>query len=144
MGSSLYADEDRQIILDRLAQGQSLISICKIEGMPNRLTVQRWQNEDTDFDVAVMRAREDGFVLRADQAIIDAKTAEDAAKGRLAFDAERWYLGKLSNAFSDDKTRKHEHSGPDGAPIRHMLVEFRDGDSHRQLTDMGQITIQAE
>jgi hypothetical protein len=36
-------------------------------------------------------------------------TAEDAAKGRLSFDAHRWYLGKLSNAFSDDKAQKHEH-----------------------------------
>jgi hypothetical protein len=28
----------------------------------------------------------------------------------VAFDAERWYLGKLSNAFSDNKAQKHEHT----------------------------------
>ena len=38
--------------------------------------------------------------------VASAKIAEDAGKGRLAFDAERWYLGKLSNAFSDDKKRE--------------------------------------
>ena len=76
--------------------------------MPNRSTVQRWQNEDQDFDAAVTRAREDGFHYLAEQARIRALTAEDAARGRLAFDADRWYLGKLSNAFSDNKAQKHE------------------------------------
>jgi len=105
----------RQTILDELEKGRSLLSICKDEGMPNRSTVQRWQNEDPEFDAAVTRAREDGFHWLAEQARLRAQTAEDAAKGRLAFDADRWYLGKLSNAFSDKQ--KHEHSGPEGKPI---------------------------
>jgi hypothetical protein len=78
-------------------------SSSTIQGMPNRSTVQRWQNEDDEFDAAVTHAREEGFHYLAEQARISAHTAEDAAKGRLAFDADRWYLGKLSNAFSDNK-----------------------------------------
>jgi hypothetical protein len=101
-------DEVRERILNELEKGRSLLSICKDEGMPNRKTVQRWQNDDEAFDVAVTRAREDGFHYLAEQARISAQTAEDAAKGRLAFDADRWYLGKLSNAFSDNKAQKHE------------------------------------
>jgi hypothetical protein len=104
-------DAVRQTILDEIEKGRSLLSVCKDEGMPNRSTVQRWQNEDEAFDAAVTRAREDGFHYLAEQARINAQTAEDAAKGRLAFDADRWYLGKLSNAFSDNKTGKIEHSG---------------------------------
>jgi hypothetical protein len=98
----------RELILSRLADGESLSTICKSEGMPNRSTVQRWQADDAEFDAAVTRAREDGYHLRAEQAVLSAKTAEDASRGRLAFDAERWYLGKLSNAFSDNKAQKHE------------------------------------
>lgn len=98
----------RETILELLAEGKSLTEICKQDGMPNRATVQRWQKEDADFDAAVTHAREEGFLLRAERAVIDAKTAEDAGKGRLAFDAERWFLGKLSNAFSDNKAQKHE------------------------------------
>ena len=101
-------DEVRAHILEQLELGRSLLSICKDEGMPNRSTVQRWQKDDEDFDAAVTRAREDGFHYLAEQARIRAQTAEDAAKGRLAFDADRWYLGKLSNAFSDNKAQKHE------------------------------------
>ena len=101
----------RQAIIDRLAEGESLLAICRSEGMPSARTVQRWQAEDDEFDVAVTRAREDGFHLLAEQARLDARTAKDAALGRLAFDADRWFLGKLSNAFSDNKPSKHELTG---------------------------------
>ena len=103
-------DEVREQILAELERGRSLLSICKDAGMPNRSTVQRWQKDDAEFDAAITRAREDGFHYLAEQARISAQTAEDAAKGRLAFDADRWYLGKLSNAFSDNKAQKLEHT----------------------------------
>jgi hypothetical protein len=104
-------------LLERLADGESLVQICRDERMPNRSTVQRWQDDDDVFDAAVTRARESGMFVRAERAVEVAKTATDASLGRLAFDAERWYVGKLSNAFSDDKTRKHELSGPGGEPL---------------------------
>lgn len=102
---SALKEATREAILERLADGEGLVAICKTEGMPNRKTVQRWQDSDPEFDVAVTRAREVGMLSRAEQAVMDAKTAEDAQKGRLAFDAERWYIGKLSNAFSDNKPK---------------------------------------
>lgn len=106
------SDKQRETILARLAEGESLSAICRDKDMPSREAVRLWQNADEEFDLAVTRAREDGFERRAFDALIEAKTAEDPAKGRLAFDAERWYLGKLSNAFSDDKKRelKIEHN----------------------------------
>ena len=109
-------DDIREQILAMLMEGKSLSAICAEEGMPDRSTVQRWQKDDAEFDAAVTHAREIGFEQRADRAVLAAKTADDAAKGRLAFDAERWYLGKLSNAFSDKQ--KHELTGKDGAPIQ--------------------------
>lgn len=106
---SALRDAVEEDLLERLAAGQSLTEICDGQGMPTRRTVQRWQDADAAFDVAVTRAREAGFHARAEQALIDAKAAKDASLGRLAFDAERWYLGKLSNAFSDNKPQRHEH-----------------------------------
>lgn len=95
----------RETILSRLTEGESLSSVCRSEGMPSWSTVHRWMDEDEDFAGQITRAREAGYFKRADDAIAAAARAEDAAKGRLAFDAERWYLGKLSNAFSDNKAR---------------------------------------
>lgn len=114
---SAFKGAVREDILERLANGEGLLKICQSEGMPNRSTVQRWQEADSEFDAAVTRARERGMYVRAEKAVEDAKNAKDAALGRLAFDAERWYVGKLSNAFAD----KVRHVGGEegDAPIRH-------------------------
>jgi hypothetical protein len=117
----------RQTIIEELEKGRSLLSICKDEGMPSRETVRQWQKADETFDLAVTRAREDGFHYLAEQARIRAQTAEDAAKGRLAFDADRWYLGKLSNAFSDNKDQKHVHSG--AIALKGIEIRFGRSDS---------------
>lgn len=114
-----YGPKTRKSILAFLADGQSLSSICRMEGMPAWSTVHEWMDEDADFNGRVTRAREAGYQKRADEAIALAKNADDAALGRLAFDAERWYLGKLSIAFADK--HKHEHSGPNGKPIQHTV-----------------------
>lgn len=106
----------REEIIRRLSEGESLSSICRDEDMPCWATVHNWMNDDAEFAGQITRAREIGYQARADKAVEEAKEAKDAALGRLAFDAERWYLGKLSNAFSDKQ--KHELTGKDGAPIQ--------------------------
>lgn len=85
----------------RLAKGESLVAICRAKDMPTARTIQLWSNGDDEIALAIRSAREVGFHLRAEKAVIAAKTAKDPIAGRLAFDAERWYLGKLSNAFAD-------------------------------------------
>jgi hypothetical protein len=106
----------RESLLERLANGEGLVKICEADTMPNRSTVQRWQDADAEFDAAVTRAREIGMHVRAEKAVEEAKSAKDASLGRLAFDAERWYVGKLSNAFADKV--KHVGGDEDDAPIR--------------------------
>jgi hypothetical protein len=103
-------DDTRQTIIDRLADGESLSAICRDDEMPCWRTVHNWMDDGSDFDAQVTRAREIGYQIRAERAVEDAKKAEDAALARLAFDADRWYLGKLSNAFSDNKEQKHKHA----------------------------------
>ena len=44
-------------LLERLAGGESLSAICKDPRMPDRRTVQRWQDDDDEFDAEVTRAR---------------------------------------------------------------------------------------
>lgn len=108
MDSSLK-EATREALCERLADGESLVAICRDDKMPSVRSVQTWMNEDDDFAAQITRAREAGYLIRGERAVEAAKMAEDASKGRLAFDAERWYLGKLSNAFSDKQ--RVEHSG---------------------------------
>lgn len=88
-------------ILRRLGEGESLNAICKTDGIPDRETVRRWEGRDQELAERIYQAREAGFFDRAERAVEAAKAATDPQLGRLAFDAERWYLGKLSNAFAE-------------------------------------------
>jgi hypothetical protein len=101
MENSTYPPEIVDRIVDELEEGKSLVRICCGEGMPSRRTVQRWADGSDDLAQRLRAARELGYLNRAEQAVEAAKNATDPIAGRLAFDAERWYLGKLSVAFHD-------------------------------------------
>lgn len=90
-----------QKMLDSLADGNSMARICADPDMPDADTFKRWADRDDGLADAIARAREIGYLVRGDRAVEAAKSADDAALGRLAFDAERWYLGKLSRAFAE-------------------------------------------
>jgi hypothetical protein len=118
-GSEHFADDQIDELLKRLADGESMRSICSDRRMPNRSTVDRWAKGDDDLAASIVRAREIGYYQAADKAVEDAKAAKDAALGRLAFDAERWRLSKLARAFQDKVT----HVGGDESdnPINHKI-----------------------
>ena len=101
MAEREYGPEIIERIIEGLEQGSSLVTICKVDGMPSRRTVYRWVDDDNELAGRLREARELGYLYRAETAVEDAKSAADPIAGRLAFDAERWYLGKLSNAFRD-------------------------------------------
>lgn len=96
-----YPEEIIERICEHLEEGKSLVLICREEGMPTRRTVQRWARGDSELATRIREARELGYHYRAEVAVAAAKNASDPQAGRLAFDAERWYLGKLSNAFAE-------------------------------------------
>ena len=92
-------------ILARLSRGESMNAICASPDMPDRKTVRRWCDADRDLAEQIYEARETGFLDRAEKAVAAAKSATDPQLGRLAFDAERWFLGKLSIAFAERPPR---------------------------------------
>lgn len=114
--AAAYSDEFAEDVIEELVagleQGKPMNEVCADKRMPSVSTIWRWSQGDDELAKRIARAREAGYIVRAERAVSDAKTAPDPQKGRLAFDAERWMLGKLSNAFSDDKKRelKVEHS----------------------------------
>lgn len=122
---SAFKQAVREELCERLADGESLVAICRDEKMPSVRSVQTWMADDDEFAAQITRAREAGYLIRGERAVQDAKDAADPVKGRLAFDAERWYLGKLSNAFNEDKTRRVELTGRDGGPIEVNEIVLR-------------------
>ncbi len=117
------ADFENDVIVELLAalrDGKSMREICKDRRMPDRETVSRWAKGDDELAANIVRARDAGYHARAEKAVEDAKVATDAGLGRLAFDAERWHLSKLSRAFAD----KVVHSGDPDEPV-HQVIEWR-------------------
>lgn len=108
-------------LLAVLAEGKSMREICSDKRMPNRETISRWAKGSDDLAAKIVRAREVGYHARAERAVEEARNAKDAALGRLAFDAERWHLSKLSRAFAD----KVVHAGDPDDPVAVTVIERR-------------------
>ena len=120
MGAA-YTDEFTEDIIEdmitALECGQSMKEICDDPRMPAVNTFWRWAKADDELGKRIMRARECGYFYKADAMVEAVKLATDPAKARLEFDAERWRLSKLANAFADKV--KHVGGGIEDDPIHH-------------------------
>jgi hypothetical protein len=93
---SLFTPALAEAICDRLADGESLRTLCADPAMPDRATVLQWVRDDRGgFREQYRRARDDQAHTLAELAVEVALTATGPQAGRLHFDALRWYAGKL-------------------------------------------------
>lgn len=120
----MFSQEIADAICERLADGESLRSICRSEGMPSRSEVFRWlaDDENAKFRDQYARAKEFGIEALADDIMEisdDARNdwmerggAEDAGwvangehiqRSRLRVDARKWMLSKLAPKKYGDK-----------------------------------------
>ena len=93
-------------ICELLEEGKSLKQICALEGFPCRATVWRWCEGNDELAGRLREAREIGYLALAEEGMRMAfapavANPTDPQAARLAFDAVRWQLGKLSIAFRD-------------------------------------------
>lgn len=137
MAEAKFTPEAEQIILDLLADGKSLRAVCERDDIPvTEAAVRKHAIADEDFGTQYARAREIGYDSRAERAVDDAKKPDvDPQKGRLAFDAERWYLGKMKPKTYGEATLL-KHADADGNKLdlpavieqrRRQVVKGRSG-----------------
>lgn len=93
-------------ICELLEEGKSMREICAIDGLPSRTTVHAWLRGDDELSARIQHSREIGFHALAEEGMRMAfapaeANPTDPQAARLAFDAVRWQLGKLSLAFRD-------------------------------------------
>jgi hypothetical protein len=135
---TLYTEEIGQKICARLAEGESLRSVCNSEDMPHESTVRSWAlDPEHPISTQYIRAREVGYLKMADELVeisddgsndwIERNYGDDKPPGwqvngehvtrsRLRVDTRKWLLSKaLPKVFGDKITA--EHTGPDGAPL---------------------------
>lgn len=129
-----YTPQVAAEICKRLAEGESLRSICRDPVMPARTTVHEWVINDRDgFAAQYTHAREVGLDEMAEELLEIAAdgsndwmhrndpqnpgydfNGENVARSRLRVDTAKWYVSKLAPKRYGDKL---ELSGPDGQPI---------------------------
>lgn len=110
-------DKQREAILDGLADGKSLRTICKAKGMPHIATVMRWCSEDRDWSEQYARARAAGDEAMAEdiQEISD-RDGLDPQDKKVRIDARKWLLAKRQPKKYGDATMI-KHADADGEKI---------------------------
>lgn len=102
---SEYCKDKAADICARLAEGQSLRSICALENMPDVKTVYRWMGANEEFRQQYALAREDQADTLADEIIdISDDQTEDPQSRRVRIDTRKWVASKLKPKKYGDKT----------------------------------------
>lgn len=135
-------------ICERLAEGESLRTICESEGMPTERAVRDWALEDIEksedyegFGSQYARAREIGYLKLADELIdiaddgsndwmkrkkdgntVEVPNQEVISRSRLRVDTRKWILSKMLPKVYGDKITT-EHTGPDGGKIGVLITD---------------------
>ncbi len=123
-------------VLEGLMSGASLNSVCNSIGI-NESTVRTQVYQDSEFHAKYTRAREIGYLARADRLadLVDSATNEDVAVLRLKLDHEKWSLSKmLPKVYGEklDVTSKDQQIGftvADAVAIAQAKAKQRTEDS---------------
>ncbi len=121
---STYSQSIADEICERLAQGQSLLSICELDHMPGYSTVWRWNQEIPEFRDNSAHARKLGTHYMADDCIRIADSKDDPADKRIRIDTRLRLIGKWNKADYGDRTVL---AGDKEAPIQtdnKLTIEF--------------------
>jgi hypothetical protein len=114
---STYTLAAAAAICERIAEGESLVAICKDGDMPGYSTVMQWLDRHPKFADSYARARSHQAERYAQETIdiADAATPEDATVAKLRVDARKWVAAKLLPKKYG--TERVEHAGDAEAPI---------------------------
>ena len=134
-----YSTEVVTEICERIAQGQSLIKICRDKAMPPRNNVNKWLLDPAypEFHAMYARAREAQGDYFADEVIdlADEATKETAQAIRVKIDARKWACGILNPAKYGERQTLKLDSGGMRDPEKmtdEELVEIIEGNQRRR------------
>lgn len=139
-----YREETAFIICARMAEGESLRSICRDEGMPDKATVFRWLAKHESFRDQYAKAMEARAETLADEIVDIAddgsndwierndpenpgyrENGEAIQRSRLRVDARKWVASKLLPKKYGERVTQ-EISGPDGKPVPLRITSDRE------------------
>jgi hypothetical protein len=120
---SLKTPEVVAEICERLANGETLSSICKDERMPAFSTIYQWEKADPEFLNVSARARDVGTHALADECIEIADSKEiDPADKRIRIDTRLRLIGKWNAKKYGEKVEQH-HTGEIVNRVERVVVK---------------------
>jgi hypothetical protein len=120
---STYTDDVADEICERLAGGESLLSITGDDDMPSQSMVYRWLDKIPGFREKYAQARVMQAHTLAEQAAQMASgkfELADPAFARLQLDAIKWTAGKLAPRVYGEKLDLNV-GGQDGGPLTTVI-----------------------
>lgn len=145
-----YSDDLAGVICGRLADGESLRSICRGEGMPSVSMVMRWLGANDQFREQYARAREvqaesmfeemleiadDGRNDWVEKEQGNAVDHEHVSRSKLRVDTRKWMLARMAPKKYGDATNI-KLSGDAENPLN-LLVKEISGATLKPKTDDG-------
>lgn len=92
-----YSENDANVVLERLAEGQSLTELTAPGDVPGKREILAWVTENyKNFAHRYARARDTGLDVRAERLMEIARTEPDVNRAKLLCDNEKWLLSKLA------------------------------------------------
>lgn len=102
---SEYTDDVAAAICERMADGESLRSICRDDAMPSKSSVFKWLGQHQSFADQYARALESRADSHADDLIdIADDPALDPNDKRVRIDARKWVAARLRPKVYGEKT----------------------------------------
>ena len=130
---SIYSDEIRIAIIEKLCNGITLSAICAMEGMPSFDTIWTWRKRMPDFADDLAHAQRIGTHYLADDCIriADDMTIDPAHK-RTMIDTRLRLIGKWNQYYSD----KQQIEVTGKLDVQPINVGQLDYDQREQLAGM--------
>jgi hypothetical protein len=149
---SAFTQEIADAICERMAEGESVRTVCLDEGMPDRSTVHRWLADEDHKSFRDQYARAcDARAEKIFEEIIEiADTSVEAEKvttrsdgkqevttgdaverSKLRVDARKWVVARLAPKKYSEKLNI-EATGKDGAPLPVPVVQIYIPDNGRE------------
>jgi hypothetical protein len=121
MVASTFTPDLFDRICERIAEGESLRSICRAKDMPNKRTVMRWLEKSEALQLQYSEAQNLRAECYFDEIIDIADSKADPQKTRVQIDARKWVLARMNPKKYGDKFTQ-ELTGADGGPVQHQHV----------------------
>ena len=118
---TIYSEKLAENLLRRLADGETLLSICKSPRMPHRDTIRQWVRDKPEFRRRYLDARA-AWGDRLGEEVVEIADACDqesgaVAKARVQIDARKWAASRLNPIRWGDRSRLDVGAHPEQDPL---------------------------